>query len=152
VRSKAISGSQGGATPNCSYTPLDPSNSGLGGFCSIGIADYQLKSGITYSLSSSYGYLFGGDGTYLAGLTSSQVSFASGVTYIVNTISTNYETPPMSTLALPSNTYGNFGPNLGFGGGPTPPPSVPAPLPLIGATFAFGYSRKIRSRLAQVRR
>lgn len=151
VRSKTISGSQSGATPSCSYAPLDSSTPGLGGFCSIGITDYQLKSGKTYSLSSSYGYLFGGDGTYLTGLTSSQVSFASGVTYIVNTISTNFEAPPESTLSLPSNTYGNLGPNIGFGGGPTPPPaSVPAPLPLIGATFAFGYSRKIRSRLAQV--
>jgi len=152
VRSKTISGSQGGATPNCSYAPLDPSTSALGGFCSIAINNYQLQSGKKYSLSSSYGGLLGGDPTYLTGLTSSQLSLASGVTYIANTISTNYETPPMSTLALPSNTYGNFGPNIGFGGGPTPPPSVPAPLPLIGATFAFSYSRKIRSRLAQVRR
>jgi len=154
ARTISISGSQFGATPNCSYSPLNASTPGFGGFCSIGIADYELQSGKTYSLSSSYGAnLFGSiDDEYLTGLTSSQVSFASGVTFIANTISTNSETPPEDSFPLTSpNIYGNFGPNIGFGGGPTPPTSsVPAPLPLIGATFAFGYSRKIRSRMAQV--
>jgi hypothetical protein len=28
-------------------------------------------------------------------------------------------------------------------------PSVPGPFPLLGATAAFGYSRKLRKRIAQ---
>jgi len=141
-----------GPTP-CSYSSINSSNTSLGGFCSKPILPFMLETGRTYSLSSSYSIDDGEQ--FLSKLNSTQVAFAAGVTFIENTISANVfpENPPTGSIPTTSpDIYGNFGPNMGFGGGPTPPSStVPAPLPLAGASFAFGFSRKMRLRLAQTK-
>ncbi len=44
------------------------------------------------------------------------------------------------------------GTSILVGAGSAPPPSVPGPLPLFGATAAFGWSRRLRRRTLQASR
>jgi hypothetical protein len=155
ARQTTISGTPttGPGGPNCSYTAINAGNPALGGFCSIGITDYELQTGKTYSLSSTYANIPLGGGyeftpqSYITSLNSTQAIFDSSVTFIANTY--GITTPPQDSYGITApDNYGNFGPNIGFGGGPpAPSSSVPAPLPLLGASLAMAYSRKIRSRI-----
>jgi len=113
-------------------------------FCYANVANsVTLVSGRTYLLTSSYGTFLNDNTYYLSGLTTpTNVSFASNIIY-----GNSYFDP--STTVAPGSNYGVFGPNLG-GLQVTAVPSgapVPAPLPIIGATAALAYSRKIRSRI-----
>ena len=137
----AISGGAAPADPkDCTFVDY---------FCSKPVAAYELLTGKTYSLSASYMGAVGplSAQRFLSALTtgggSPQVTLNPVFTYIENTISDSSEDPPLDSAPIPG--FGNVGPNLGLGGGPTS--SVPAPLPLLGASAALAYSRRIKSRI-----
>lgn len=114
------------------------------GFCFADVPNnVTLVSGRTYLLTSTYGPFLNNNTYYLSGLVApSNVSFANNIIYGSAYFS------PLNSVSPPYN-YGVFGPNLG-GLQVTAVPSgapVPAPLPIIGATAALAYSRKIRSRI-----
>jgi len=63
-------------------------------------------------------------------------------TFNSNTISSAFT----NTFTVTSNAFTAFDNSL-TQKAPTPPSSVPGPLPILGAGAAFGFSRKLRSRI-----
>jgi len=124
-------------------------------FCYTGIQAVQLVTGKTYLAVASYSQLSYLSSEYVGGLSGTDVTFDSSISFGQNRYSeSNGQLPPLGTYDFSSyaGPYGNFGPNILFGGEPTPPASsVPAPLPLIGASIAMGYSRKLRTRIKQAK-
>lgn len=114
------------------------------GFCYADVTNsVTLVSGRTYLLTSTYGSFLNDNTYFLSGLNApANVSFANNIIY-----GNAYFNP--NAIVTPASNYGVFGPNLG-GLQVTAVPSgvpVPAPLPIIGATAALAYSRKIKSRI-----
>lgn len=112
-----------------------------GQFCYASIPQQTLVSGRTYLLSSIISVFNSNDNTYYAdSLTPpSEVVFLNNIVYGSTWFGGN-------TLS-PSYNHGAFGPNLGgvvITGGPTP---VPTPLPLLGASAALVFSRRIKARI-----
>jgi hypothetical protein len=56
-----------------------------------------------------------------------------------------FKTTDNSTFALSTDTFLTFDYTVG-----PEPSTVPSPLPIIGAASAFGFSRRLRSRIKQV--
>ena len=112
-----------------------------GQFCFTSIPQQTLDSGRTYLLTSKYSGT-DNDNTYFARnlAPGSQVAFRDNIAYGDTWFFNNAN-------FTPSANHGAFGPNLGnviVTGGPTP---VPAPLPLLGASAALAYSRRIKARI-----
>lgn len=110
-----------------------------GQFCFTTIPTQTLDSNKVYLLTSSFSNVEN-DNTYYADdlAAPSQVRFLDNITFL----DTWLGDPIFAT-----SNHGAFGPNLGgvvISGGPTP---VPAPLPLLGATAALAYSRRIKARI-----
>lgn len=55
-----------------------------------------------------------------------------------------------ATVGVTNGDIQQFTQSFNFGTTPPPSTGVPGPLPLVGAGIAFGYSRKLRKRIAAV--
>ena len=111
-----------------------------GQFCFTTIPTQTLASNKVYLLTSAFSNIDNDNTYYADGLAApSQVKFLDKVTFLDTWFSPD--------TAFMTTDHGAFGPNLGgvvITGGPIP---VPAPLPLLGATAALAYSRRIKARI-----
>jgi len=111
-----------------------------GQFCFTTIQPQTLTSDKVYLLTSSFSNDENDNTYYADGLAApGQVRFLDNVAFLDTWFSPN----PTFT----NSGHGAFGPNLGgvvITGGPIP---VPAPLPLLGASVALAYSRRIKARI-----
>ncbi len=66
-----------------------------------------------------------------------------------NVVQGYFTSPPAYSMAVPLNILQSATPYTWAIGTFTPPPNqpVPGPLPLLGAASAFGFSRRLRSRI-----
>jgi len=124
-------------------------------FC-VGDASVQetLVANRTYALLASYKRVIFGDIVNDNLYTALNLNGAPGGNFstIPNVEFGNpYFSVDNTTFTLGSSSFSYIGPNLGgftvSSVGPTPGASVPAPLPMLGATAALAYSRKIKVRI-----
>lgn len=135
---------ESGSTPACSFEQSSVAPPGFG-FCTRATDSITLMPGITYQLTGLYAQ--SDAGSYITGILQTLVNFNSNISYLGNVLSnSSYQLPATGTFSLPAGQLGQLGPNLILENPPSS--SVPAPLPLFGATIGFAYSRKIRRRIA----
>jgi hypothetical protein len=115
--------------------------------------DTKYFSAISDTMSSSLN-LNANQGTYNV---TSTVSAANLTSTLNGSTTTNgsytYSSPSLltetfnTTLNVTQGDIENFSATYAFVNPPPPPATTPGPLPLIGAGAAFGFSRKIRSKI-----
>ena len=90
-----------------------------------------------------------------ASATFTQGSFSSVQTDFPEGVGTLFNNQFVAAAGTPINVTSNSGGNLQIKTLSVelvpPPASVPAPLPVMGAAAALGYSRKLRRRMASSR-
>lgn len=107
-----------------------------------------LVAGRTYALTSGITDAFGNENTFYAKSLINPGEFLGTVSNVI--WGNPYSGNGVTYVETPGDQYGYFGANLGdfqVTAVPSPGAGVPAPLPVLGASAAFAYSRKIRARL-----
>ena len=114
------------------------------------IKDYTsaLSSAANMGNNSGTFDLTGSAGTAAATYVPVNVAQGQTKTYASTSVLTDAFT---ASVDVTLGTIQNFTQTFRFQDAPTPPPvgvPVPGPLPVLGAGIAFGYSRKLRKRIA----
>jgi hypothetical protein len=114
------------------------------------IKDYTsaLSSAANMGNNSGTFNLTGSAGTAAATYVPVNVAMGQTKTYASTSVLTDAFT---ASVGVTQGIIQNFTQSFRFQDVPTPPPvgvPVPGPLPVLGAGIAFGYSRKLRKRIA----
>jgi len=114
------------------------------------IVDYTsaLSSSANMGVNTGTFDLTGSAGTAAAQYNPVNVSIGQTKTYASTSVLTDAFT---AKIGVTQGTIEQFTQSFNFQNTPTPPPvgvPVPGPLPVLGAGIAFGYSRKLRKRIA----
>ncbi|MFM8277176.1 MAG: hypothetical protein ACKN89_09375 [Cyanobium sp.] len=97
---------------------------------------------IISGLGTSFGYSL--NGTYNESVSSTGIATSGSVSFAASAGDTFTLQAETDTTSLQTVTISNFS----APSAPTPPAGVPAPLPLFGASAAYGWSRRLRRRLS----
>ena len=110
------------------------------------IKDYTSALSSAANLGNNRGTfdLTGSAGTAAAVYNPVNVAQGATKTYASTSVLTDAFT---ASVGVTLGTIQNFSQSFRFQDAPPPPP-VPGPLPVLGAGIAFGYSRKLRKRIA----